>query len=402
MDAMSQNKMNYFQWHITDAASFPMYTNSRPEMAYYGSYSPRQVYYSEDIQQIVEYARYRGINIIPELNGPGHTAAGWQWGEKSGKGKLVLCAGQLQQERWFDLSKEPPSGQLNPVNPEVYNVLADIYKDMVESFDPEMVHMGGDEVSFKCWKNDNEIKEYLAANNRDATSQELFALWNVYQSNAYAKLQESAKPGRQLKPIIHSSAFVRNYLDKETYIVQVNEFANDSTIADYVNDGYQVIFSNLDQWRLDCAGTNWVGEKSLNCPQDIPTWKNFYDNSPLDMLTYLGVANARSTLQDSQQTQTKDVVLGGTASLYSSETDANGLQPKIWPRVSAMAERLWSDPTLPLQGIDTTQKRLNTQRERMVARGVRADPTQPEFCLHDESACYTKEQYTARSANIPQ
>lgn len=57
LDAMSQNKMNYFHWHITDSASFPMYSNRRPEMAYYGAYSARKIYYPEDITEIVQYAK---------------------------------------------------------------------------------------------------------------------------------------------------------------------------------------------------------------------------------------------------------------------------------------------------------------------------------------------------------
>merc|ERR1712071_634207 len=172
LDAMSYNKMNYFHWHISDSASFPMYSSRRPEMAYYGAYSTREVYYPEDITQIVEYAKLRGINVIPELDGPAHANAGWQWGEDSGKGKLVVCADK--NEPWFKVSKDIPSGQMNPTNPELYTVLEELYRDMMDYFDPEMVHMGGDGVSFKCWQNSKEIQEYLAANGREAVSQELF------------------------------------------------------------------------------------------------------------------------------------------------------------------------------------------------------------------------------------
>jgi len=242
----------------------------------------------------------------------------------------------------------------------------------------------------------------LAANGREANSQEMFELWNIFQSNAYAKLLESAGPGRQITPVIHSSSFVRNYIDKDTYVVQVNEFTTDAAVAQYVKDGYRVIFSNLDHWRLDCIDTTWVGEKSTSCPQQVPTWQHFYRNSPLDVLTDLGMPNIRAAAQDPQQQSVRDKILGGTVSLYSSETDASGLQSKAWPRASGFAERLWSDPPLAPQGIDTTQKRLNVQRQRMVERGVRAQPTQPEFCMHNEAACYTEDEYAARSANIPQ
>ncbi|KAK3864073.1 hypothetical protein Pcinc_030216 [Petrolisthes cinctipes] len=399
LDAMSQNKMNYFHWHITDSASFPMYSNRRPEMAYYGAYSPRKIYYPEDITQIVQYAKLRGIQVIPELDAPAHAAAGWSWGEKEGKGKLVLCTEKGQP--WFEVGKEPPSGQLNPVNPELYPILGELYKDMIEFFDPDMIHMGGDDVSFRCWQNANEIKEYLAANNREANSREYFELWNTFQSNAYAKLNEAAGQGRKITPIIHSSSFAVNYLDKDAYVIQLNEFANDTSIADYVNKGFKIIFSNQDQWRLDCSANSWLGDKAESCARELPTWEHFYKNSPMDMLFNMGVSNARSG-QSQTGVETSTLVLGGEATLWSSDTDGNGFQQKAWPRVSALAERLWTDPILPVQGIDTAQKRINTHRQRMVQYGVRADPIQPEYCMQDEGACYNKEYFHAKAATHQQ
>ncbi|XP_064102478.1 chitooligosaccharidolytic beta-N-acetylglucosaminidase-like [Macrobrachium nipponense] len=396
IDTMAQNKMNYFQWHITDAASFPMYSEHRPEMAYYGAYSSRKVYYPKDIKKIVEYARLRGINVVPEISGPAQNNAGWQWGEKNGKGRLVLCAGE---KPWFDHVKEPVDGHLNPVNPEVYNVLGEIYKDAVEYFDPEMVHFGGDGVSFKCWQNSNDIKEYLAANALESNSEQMFKLWNIYQNNVYNKLTEAAGPERKITPIIHSSSFVRNYINKDNYIVQVNEASSDPVAAQYVKDGYKVIFANLDQWRVDCIDSSWYGEKSEKCPLEAPTWRNFYENSPLDNLQ--SIPNIRDG-QTPESLAYKNNVLGGIVLLYSSETDANGIDSKSWPRVSAMAERLWSDPAKSPQGFDTKLKRLNVHRQRMVARGTKASPLQPEICSLDETVCYSKEEYAARSANIPQ
>lgn len=402
LDAMSYNKMNYFHWHITDATSFPMYSSRRPEMAYYGAYSPRDVYYPEDITQIVEYAKLRGIKVIPELDGPAHVNAGWQWGEKEGKGKLVLCADT--NEPWFEVGKEPPSGQFNPINPELYSILGELYKDMMDYFDPEMVHMGGDGVSFKCWQNSQEIKEYLAANNREPISQEYFDLWNTYQQNAYAKLREASGAYRKVTPIIQASSYALNYADKDSYIVQLSQASNDPSIAKYINDGFKVIFSNEDQWRLDCVANSFYGEKAESCSTEIPTWRNFYENSPLDMLETLGVANARSgQLRSGETNSIKDQVLGGEATLWSFDTDANGTPSKSWPRVSAMAERLWSDPLTPLNsGEDTDAKRINIQRKRMADLGVRADPIQPQFCMQDEGACYSQEQYLACSADKAQ
>merc|ERR1712179_739701 len=116
--------------------------------------------------------------------------AGWNFGEQSGKGKLVLCT--EKDMPWVEMCKEAPCGQLNPINPEVYNVLSDLYKDIIEAFNPEFVHMGGDDTSFKCWQNSPDITNFLTSQNRDATnSRELFELWNTFQTTAFNKLSES-------------------------------------------------------------------------------------------------------------------------------------------------------------------------------------------------------------------
>merc|ERR1712002_300127 len=176
------------------------------------------------------------------------------------------------------------------------------------------------------------------------------------------------------------------------------------TIAKYIQNGNRVIFSNVDQWNLDCVTEEWIGDKAAQCADKTPTWENMYRNSPLDILVEQGVSNARSSgaeleLAGVSSSSTRDLVLGGEATLHSYATDANGLQSKVWPRVSAMAERLWSDPTSNSeinQGL--TQRRLNIQRERMVTRGVMANPLQPEYCLHNEGACVNQQQYNARTA----
>ena len=91
LDAMSYNKLNTFHWHITDTQSFPMEIKKHPQMVHYGAYSKAKYYTQEDIKMIVNYARVRGIRVIPELDAPAHAGHGWQWGEDWGLGPLVVC-----------------------------------------------------------------------------------------------------------------------------------------------------------------------------------------------------------------------------------------------------------------------------------------------------------------------
>lgn len=95
-DGMSYNKLNTFHWHLTDSNSFPIVLETLPKMALYGAYSPRHVYTPQEVKELVKYARVRGIKIIPEIDAPAHVGHGWEWGEKDGLGKLIVCLNKVR------------------------------------------------------------------------------------------------------------------------------------------------------------------------------------------------------------------------------------------------------------------------------------------------------------------
>ena len=57
---------------------------------------------------------------------------------------------------------------------------------------------------------------------------------------------------------------------------------------------------------------------------------------------------------------------------------------KIFPRLNAAAERLWSDP--PTEFI-SAESRFNRQRERLLAKGISSDASSPEYCTIFEGEC---------------
>jgi len=391
LDTMSTNKLNTFHWRMSDSTSFPMYSQRQPQMTLYGAYAPRKVYYPQDVREIVEYANQRGIRVVPELDGPAHSGAGYNFGEQAGKGKLVLC--NEPEDVWYDNCKEAPCGQMNPVNPELYNVLKNIYSDMLESFNPEFLHMGGDDTSFKCWSNSQEIIDFLTKQNREVNSRELFELWNTYQKQAYAKFTEAQQETgitKPVKPMIYSSSFVRNYIDPKEYIVTLTSVANASDIEQYITKGYDVVFANADVWTFDGPAASWVSQAqpyiaSAEVPR--PTWKQVYENSPLDMISHLEGTNSAVTPLRSNLPN----VLGGEGTVWSYETDAESLQSTLWPRAAALAERLWTDVPQFYQQADLVESRFATHRERMVSRGTRAEVFQPEYCFQNQDSCYSQE-----------
>ena len=89
-----------------------------------------EAYYTDEIQDLVVYARIRGIFVLPELDAPAHAGYGWDWGPSKGLGNLSLCVSKKGLWTEYDpnlyknisLAAEPPSGQLNPLNENVYKV----------------------------------------------------------------------------------------------------------------------------------------------------------------------------------------------------------------------------------------------------------------------------------------
>ena len=128
IDAMSFNKLNVFHWHITDTHSFPFVSRREPLLALYGAYSASQIYRPQDIEDLVHYATVRGVKIVPEFDAPAHVGTGWEWGERYGLGQLALC---VNKEPWTRYCVEPPCGQLNPINDNIYPILHNIYKDVI-------------------------------------------------------------------------------------------------------------------------------------------------------------------------------------------------------------------------------------------------------------------------------
>ena len=108
---MSYNKLNILHWHITDTHSFPLHLENLPELAKYGAYSASKTYYKNEVQDLIQYAKIRGVRIIPEFDAPAHVGSGWQQFNENNTdwGNIILC---YENEEWNTFCAEPPCGQV--------------------------------------------------------------------------------------------------------------------------------------------------------------------------------------------------------------------------------------------------------------------------------------------------
>lgn len=109
-------------------------------------------YSQNDISEIIEYARVRGIRTIAEFDTPGHTRS---WGVSHPE-ILTACGGV------FD-------GKLGPIDPtkdESYEFMKKLLTEVVDVFPDEYVHLGGDEGLNGCHLQYNLIEwlDYIAVN----------------------------------------------------------------------------------------------------------------------------------------------------------------------------------------------------------------------------------------------
>ncbi|KAJ8912795.1 hypothetical protein NQ315_002553 [Exocentrus adspersus] len=360
VDGMAATKLNVLHLHLTDASSFPVVLPRNTLFAKYGAYDPEMVYSPENVKDLVEYARIRGIRVVLEIDGPSHVPPALNRAVED----LVVCG----EDAVFN-------GHLNPENNKTFLVLEDIYKDLLDlGTDDEMFHIGGDEVNLTCWQQtvSNSPKQQLHHKAKHSTAQaNMMKIW-INFTNRMLDTVISAKQGDVPQHIvIWSSDLTDRYISQLDYknVVVVQYWFG--SINPIFANGNKVILSTVGRWYLDCGFGSWKSTNSRDNGVCDPytTWHTFYKYRPW---------------VDEFPTH-KDQVLGGEACLWSEEVGADSLETRIWPRAAALAERLWSDPDV-FNRTDV-YVRLDIHRERLTMRGIRSEAIWPRWCSQNPWKC---------------
>ena len=329
LNVMTMNKFNVLHWHMTDSQSWPFQSTTYPELSAKGAWSPHAVYSHTDVQTVIHEAYLRGIRVIPEFDLPGHS----QILVKSHPELMSNCGG----------AKGEP---LNPTLPEVYDFVGALYQEVAALFPDSFMHIGGDEVNLDCWKQDPAISGWGAAHGM-ATANELLNYFESILTDIVASCDKT--------PIAWQELLNEGVDLPPGTVIDVWKGFDTKTIENATKRNYPVIISGC--WYLDHLGDNW---------------KKYYDCEPLAF--------------NGTQAQ-KDLIMGGHASMWGEHVDATNFMARVWPRASAVAERLWSG-SLPQAYHDVLSKtiteRIVSFRCFMMLRGVSAQPIQPGACRHEQ------------------
>ncbi|KIK99840.1 glycoside hydrolase family 20 protein [Paxillus rubicundulus Ve08.2h10] len=377
LDAMSWVKINAFHWHVVDSQSFPIEVPGFMELSQQGAYGPNLVYTTSDVRDIVSYAAERGIDVVVEIDTPGHTAA---IGESHPE--HVVC---FHATPWVNWANEPPAGQLRFANESTVFFTTSLLSAVAKMFPSKLFSTGGDEVHTNCYNADAQTQEIL-----NSTGQTLEQSLSSFTQSTHGALEKLGKT-----PVVWEgrSCFLdfQCISSTETLSEMVLEhnvtLSNNTVVMVWISSqnveavaqkGFRVIHAASDYFYLDCGAGEWIGNDPFanSWCDPFKTWQKSYTFDPLANLT-----EAESKL-----------ILGGQHMLWSEQSSPHNLDSITWPRAAASAELFWSGPagtetTANGRNVDTALPRLHDIAFRMTNRGVAAIALQPLWCALRPGVC---------------
>ncbi|KAA8538832.1 hypothetical protein F0562_025524 [Nyssa sinensis] len=281
IDSMAYAKLNVLHWHIVDSQSFPLEIPSYPKL-WDGAYSISERYTMADAAEIVSYAQQRGINVLAEIDVPGH-AVSWGTGYPS---------------LWPSKDCQEP---LDVSNEFTFKVIDGILSDFSKIFKFRFIHLGGDEVDTSCWRKTPHTRNWLQKNGLNESE--------AYQYFVLRAQKIALSHGYE---IINWEETFNNFGNKLSRKTVVHNWLGGGVAERVVAAGLRCIVSNQDKWYLHYLDT---------------TWQEFYMNEPL--------TNIKNPIQ-------QGLVIGGEVCMWGEYIDGSDIEQTIWPRAAAAAERLWT------------------------------------------------------------
>jgi len=314
IDGMAAVKMNVFHLHISDNQGWRFETKKHTKLQELGS--DGQYFTQDQLRDLVDYCRERGIRVVPEIDLPGHSTA-----MLVGYPELASLPGPYQIERHWGIF-DPA---LDPTNDKVYEFLDKLFAEVAEVFPDPYLHIGGDEVNGKQWTANANIQKFMREHNL-ADNQALQAYFNTRLLKVVQKHDRTMEGWDE---ILHPD------LPKDAVI---QSWRGPKGLAAAARGGYRAMLSN--GWYLDLM---WSAERH-------------YMNEPFS-------GDAANLTPEEQKH-----VLGGESCMWAEFVDPENIDSRIWPRNAAIAERLWSPQSVV--DIESMYRRMYDESVRLDSLGL--------------------------------
>ena len=180
IDVMAAYKMNRFHWHLTEDQGWRIEIKKYPKLTEVGAWRDSKVcawgdvkpdgiryggfYTHKDIKEVVEYAKERFVEIIPEVDIPGHSQAA-----VASYPEFLACDPENKHDVW--LWQGVSNDVINVANPLAVQFAKDVIDELTELFPFGYIHLGGDECPTHKWERNSDcqalLKEIGSENYRD-------------------------------------------------------------------------------------------------------------------------------------------------------------------------------------------------------------------------------------------
>jgi hexosaminidase len=314
LDGMEAVKLNVMHWHLSENQGFPIESKVFPLLQEKGSGG--NYYTQEQVHEVIDYARDRGIRVVPEFDMPCHTTAWF-----AGYPELASGPGPYKVEtKWgvFDPA-------MDPSRESTFEFLDKFFGEMTALFPDAYFHIGGDECNGKEWNRNPQIKGFMKEHG--------------LKDNAAL---QSYFTGRVQKLVVAHNKIPEGWdevLQPDTpKNVVIQSWRGPQGLAQAARQGNQVLLSN--GYYIDLNQS--AAEHYLVDP--------------------LGGEGAKLTPEE------KARVLGGEATMWSEFVTPENVDSRIWPRTAAIAERFWS--AQDVRDVDSMYRRMAVVSEKLNNYGL--------------------------------
>ena len=304
IDLASFYKIKYLQLHLSDDQAFVFPTDSFPNLP-----TPDRPYTKNDFVELVEYAKIRGVTIVPEIDVPGHSR------------QFIETYPEI-----FDVNNGiKKSNVINIANEKIYKALDQIIAEVAEVFyNSPFIHMGADEAKLDLYKNVKEVKSFMYKNKLGDDVHELYRYFIV-------RINEIVK--KYDKQMLVWEGFRKEGKIQIPNDIIVFEF---ETLYNHpkslVEDGYTIVNTSWTPLYAVYGGVkNKMAQRAVWSPERIYKWnkwrwEHFSKNVP-----------GYNPIQLDETPQ----VIGGQ--MCSWEQSGEAEIPVLRKRLPVFSERVWND-----------------------------------------------------------